>query len=49
MVSAALERYYIFQDTDNPEMVKDIKASAATVYAGECSSISTIFISMIYS
>jgi len=34
MVSDALEKYNIYNDADNPEMVRDIKASAATVYAG---------------
>lgn len=33
MVSDALERYHISEDTDNPEMVTEIKASAATAYA----------------
>ncbi|KAG1824521.1 cytochrome P450 [Suillus subaureus] len=37
MVSDALERYHISEDTDNPEMVTEIKASAATAYAGGCS------------
>ncbi|OJA20822.1 hypothetical protein AZE42_08969 [Rhizopogon vesiculosus] len=47
MVSDALERYEILQDTDNPEMVTEIKASAAAVYAGARSSVDTIFISLI--
>lgn len=37
MVSNALERYHISEDADNPEMVTEIKASAAVAYAGGCS------------
>ncbi|KAG1857923.1 cytochrome P450 [Suillus tomentosus] len=33
MVSNALERYHISEDADNPEMVTEIKASAAVAYA----------------
>ncbi|KAG0708511.1 cytochrome P450 [Suillus ampliporus] len=34
MVSDALQRYHILEDAENPEMVTEIKASAATAYAG---------------
>ncbi|OAX31481.1 cytochrome P450, partial [Rhizopogon vinicolor AM-OR11-026] len=37
MVCDALESYQILQDKDNPEMVTEIKASAATIYAGTSS------------
>jgi len=39
MVSDTLEKYHIVQEADNLGMVADIKASAATVYAGTCSSV----------
>jgi hypothetical protein len=34
MISDALERYHMLQDTYNPVMVTEIKASAASVYVG---------------
>ncbi|KAG1727776.1 cytochrome P450 [Suillus paluster] len=48
MVSDALRRYHVLEDADNPEMVMEIKASAATAYAGSVeTTVSSLFIFML--